>query len=95
MATSGTGSVRRIGDGARTDDGAARLPLEIAVEAGTRWDAIELLRRLHSLRNARTYMVQNAPDRWLVYARPHSRDARIVEQLNGCVDGWRADRGLA
>jgi hypothetical protein len=95
MATSGTGGVRRIGDGGRIDGGAARPPLEIAVEARNRWDAIELLRRLHALRNARTYMVQNAPDRWLVYARPHAQDTRILDLLNLTVDGWRADRGIA
>jgi hypothetical protein len=72
-----------------------RRPERISVEAGTRWDAIDLLRRLHALRTSRTHMIQSAPDRWLVYARPHNRTKAVYAELDRCVDGWRSDRGLA
>jgi hypothetical protein len=65
---------------------------ELAVIAASRWDAVELLRRLQALRVARTYMVQNAPEQWLVFARPH-RPAAVPELLSG-VERWVADRGL-
>lgn len=73
---------------------------EVAVEAATRWDAIELLRRLQALRSARTYMIQGAPDRWTVYAQPTVRNADgsivpgVVEDLLASVERWLVDRGL-
>jgi hypothetical protein len=73
-------------------EAAATEGRELAVSAASRWDAVELLRRLQALRIARTYMVQSAPERWLVYARPH-RPAAVRELLTG-IERWVADRGL-
>jgi hypothetical protein len=73
---------------------------EVAVEAATRWDAIELLRRLQALRSARTYMIQGGPGRWTVYAQPTVRNAdgtevpEILDELMASVEGWLVDRGL-
>jgi hypothetical protein len=88
------GDPRRIGDGASGVEDVAPRPSHISVEAANRWDAVDLLRRLHSLRAARTYMIQSAPDRWLVYAQPHVRTGPVYAQLDACVAGWRVDRGL-
>jgi hypothetical protein len=92
--TSDTGEERRIGDGAEGVAGVVRPPEQLSIEARTRWDAIDLLRRLHALRTSRTYMIQSAPDRWLVCARPHARSKRVYLELEQCIDAWRADRGL-
>lgn len=73
---------------------------EVAVEATSRWDAVELLRRLQALRSLRTYMIQNAPERWVVYAQPTVRDADgsaapgVVEDTLASVERWLVDRGL-
>jgi hypothetical protein len=99
-APSGTEGVRPFGDGVRGVRGAARTPAsleardELSVEAHTRFDAIELLRRLHALRTAQTYMLQTSGDRWLVCARPHARDDAVDAQLAAAVDAWRGERGL-
>jgi hypothetical protein len=75
-------------------------PREVTVEAASRWDAVELLRRLQSLRTARTYMIQGAPDRWIVYAQPTVRNADgsevpgILDDLLASVERWLVDRGL-
>ena len=73
---------------------------EVTVETTSRWDAVELLRRLQSLRSARTYMIQGAPDRWIVYAQPTVRNEDgtpapgIVEDMLRSVQRWLDDRGL-
>jgi hypothetical protein len=94
-ASSGIGGARRFGDDARGVRDAADAPFELRVEARTRWDALELLRRLHALRTARTYMIQSGPERWLVYARPHAHGTLLEAELEAAVASWRIDRGLA
>lgn len=76
------------------------IPREVTVEAASRWDAVELLRRLQSLRTARTYMIQGAPDRWIVHAQPTVRNGDgsevpgVLEDLLASVERWLVDRGL-
>ena len=76
------------------------IPREVTVEAASRWDAVELLRRLQALRTARTYMIQGAPDRWIVYAQPTVRNGDgsevpgVLDDLLASVGRWLVDRGL-
>ena len=74
---------------------------EVTVEAPSRWDAVELLRRLQALRSARAYMIQEGADRWTVHVQPTVRNAdgtavpELVEDLLASVQSWVADRGLS
>ena len=74
---------------------------EVTVEAPSRWDAVDLLRRLQTLRSARTYMIQEGADRWTVHVQPTvsngdgSAVPSLVEDLLASVQGWVADRGLS
>jgi hypothetical protein len=73
---------------------------EVTVEAPSRWDAVELLRRLQAVRSTRTYMIQEGVDRWTVHVQPtvHNGDGSvvpsIVDDLLASVQRWVADRGL-
>jgi hypothetical protein len=75
-------------------------PREVAVETVSRWDAIDLLRRLQALRTARTYMIQGAPDRWVVYAQPTPRaldggdDGGVFEGMVATIERWLDARQL-
>ena len=63
----------------------------IRIEAETRWDAIDLARRLNG---HHTYLVQLGDRRWHVCVR--ADDAAIeLEKVRAAAQLWAADRRLA
>lgn len=79
--------------------GAASLPAGadadfravVEVRVGGRWDALalsELLVPFHS------FLVQRAPDRWVVHARTPGRHGESLADALWAIEEWRAERSL-
>jgi hypothetical protein len=63
----------------------------IRIEASTRWDALDLARRLEA---HHTYLVQLADERWHVCVRAPDEDAEILEDVREAAASWASQRGL-
>lgn len=61
----------------------------IRIDAGSRWDALELLRRL---RPFRTHLVQLNDRRWLVCVRPDRELDELEIAVLRTASAWAADR---
>ena len=64
----------------------------IRIEAGSRWDALDLLRRL---RPFRTHLVQLNDQRWLVCVRQDRDLDELETAVLRTASGWAADRNVA
>jgi hypothetical protein len=63
----------------------------LEVDVSGRWDALalsELLVPFHS------FLVQHAPDRWVVHARSPGCHGEPLADALRAVERWRAERGL-
>lgn len=64
----------------------------IRVEAPTRWDAVDLARRLRGLH---TYLVQLSDRRWHVCVRCDGTADEVVPTVRAAAEEWAKDRGVA
>ena len=63
----------------------------IRIEAETRWDAIDLARRLSG---HHTYLVQLGDRRWNVCVRPDEEGVDELPAVRATAERWAADRQL-
>lgn len=61
----------------------------IAIETESRWDAMELLRRL---RTHHSYLVQLGETRWKVCVRPERDVDGILPEVLTAVEEWATER---
>jgi hypothetical protein len=63
----------------------------IRVEAASRWDALDLVRRLKGMH---TYLVQLGDSRWHVCVRTDAPADEIVPAVRRAAEQWARDRGV-
>lgn len=63
----------------------------IRIEAATRWDALDLARRLSS---HHTYLVQLADERWHVCVRTDYEEREILDDVREAATSWAVERGV-
>jgi hypothetical protein len=66
-------------------------PETIRIESGSRWDALDLARRLPALH---TYLVQLGDHRWHVCVRPREGEDAVVGEVIRTAEEWAAERSL-
>ena len=67
------------------------VPEPIRIETGTRWDAVDLARRLAA---HHTYLVQLGDRRWHVCVRDED-PAELLPTVRAAAQRWAEDRHLA
>jgi hypothetical protein len=62
---------------------------EIVIETPTRWDALDLARRLPT---CRWFLVERDPERWDVHVSLEEVPRRLAEDVAGVAEEWAASR---
>jgi hypothetical protein len=77
--------------GAAREDVAETSAATVEVDVRGRWDALalsELLVPFHS------FLVQLAPDRWIVHARSPGCHGEPLDDALRAIEAWRGERGV-